>query len=122
MYPFLPYLIASFIAAGTWTMVAIKFGQQRRQFMGLGGAWAATVVLAALLQAEAIPWLGEIAMIVVLVWLGSVGLLAAAAVLTWSARERGRGCFIGCAVVGIIANVVAGSHFLWLATVSSGGV
>jgi hypothetical protein len=56
------------------------------------------------------------------VWLGAIGLLIIAAVLILSAKEPGRGPLLCCAALSILINVAAGLHFLWLATVSPGGV
>ena len=122
MNPFLPYLIASLLAACAWTVLVLASGQHKRRFLGLIGAWAAAVVLAALWQAEAIPWLWGFLQLVLLVWLGAIALLIAAVVLIWPVQASGRLPLLFCAVLSIVVNVAAGLHFLWLATVSPGGV
>ena len=80
MTPYLPYLIGSFVAACAWTILALAIDQRKQRFVGLIGAWAATVVLAALWQAQAVPWLWVFVQGVLLVWLGAIALLIAAAV------------------------------------------
>ncbi len=122
MNPFLPFLIASFVAACAWTILVMTNGQRRRGFPGLVGAWAATAVLAALWQAEAVPWLWAFPMGVLLLWFGAVTLLTTAMVTIWRVREPGRRRLLCCGVFSIGVHVAAGMRFLWLATVSPGGV
>ena len=122
MNPFLPFLIASFVAACAWTILVLAVGRRNRRFVGLIGAWAATVVLAALWQAEAVPWLWVFLQGVLLVWLVAIALLITAVVSIWRVKEPGRSPLLFCAVLSIGANVAAGLQFLWLATVSPGGV
>jgi hypothetical protein len=97
-------------------------GQRKRRFVGLIGAWAATVVLAALWQAEAVPWLWVFLQAVLLVWLGAIALIITAVVSIWRIKEPGRRSLLCCAVLSMLVNVAAGLLFLWLATVSPGGV
>jgi hypothetical protein len=94
----------------------------KRRFLGWIGAWAATVVLAALWQAEAVPWLWVFIQGVLLVWLGAIVLLIIAVVSIWPVKEPGRRPLLCCAVLSMVINVAAGLQFLWLATVSPGGV
>ena len=100
----------------------ITIDQRHRRFVGLIGAWAATVVLAALWQADAVPWLWVLLKGVLLVWLGAIALLITAVVSIWRVKEPGRRLLLCCAVLSIVVNVAAGLQFLWLATVSPGGV
>lgn len=122
MNPFLPFLIASLIAACAWTILVLAIDQRKRRFVGLIGAWAATLVLAALWQAEAVPWLWVFLQGVLLVWLGAIVLQIAAVVPVGRVKEPGHRALLYCAVLSIVVNVAAGLHFLWLATVSPGGV
>ena len=122
MNPFLPFLIASFVAACAWTILVLAIDQRKRRFVGLIGAWAATVVLAALWQAEAVLWLWVFSQGVLLVWLGAIALLITAAVSIWRVKEPGRLPLLCCVVLSIVVDVAAGLQFLWLATVSPGGV
>jgi cytochrome bd-type quinol oxidase subunit 1 len=119
---FLPFLIASLITAGVWTILAIRFDRHNLRFMGLIGAWVATVILAALWQVEAVPWVANFITMVLLAWLGAIALLFIAIVLTWVAKEPGRGPLLCCAGLSFVVNLAAGLVFLWLATVSPGGV
>lgn len=121
MNPFLPFLAASFVAACGWTILVLAIDQRNRRFVGLIGAWAATVVLAALWQAEAVPWLWVLLQGVLLVWLSAVALLIAAVASIWRVTEPGRSPLLFCAVLSLVVNVAAGLQFLWLATVSPGG-
>ena len=122
MNPFLPFLIASFVAACAWTILVLAIDQRKRRFVGLIGAWAATVVLAAFWQAESVPWLWSFLQGVLLVWLGAIALLITAVVSIWRVKEPGRRPLLCCAVLSIVVNVAAGLQFLWLATVSPSGV
>ena len=122
MNEFLPYFIASSIAACAWTFFAMMIYRRHRGLLGLVGAWAATLVLASLWRADAVPWVSEFLQGVVFVWLAAIGLLIIAAVLILNAKEPGRGPLLCCAALSILINVAAGLHFLWLATVSPGGV
>jgi hypothetical protein len=90
--------------------------------MGLMGSWAATLVLAALWQAQAFPWLLEILMGILLIWAGAMALLVTGFVSIWRVQAPGRLALLGCAGLSLGVNVAAGLQFLWLATVSSGGV
>jgi hypothetical protein len=122
MSSFLPFVITSFGAACTFTIVVLRLGRPRRGFPGLIGAWAATAVLAAVWQAEAIPWLWEFIRALLFVWLGALALLITAVVLIWPVKEPGRRLLLCCAMVSLVVNVVALGLFLWAATVSPGGV
>ena len=122
MNPFLPLFIASVVTACAWTFLVLALNRRKRQFLGLIGAWAGTLVIAAFWQAEAVPWLWGFLQGVLLVWLGAITLLIIACVSIWSAKEPGRRPLLGCAVLSIAVNVAAGLQFLWLATVSPGGV
>ena len=122
MDSFLPYFIASFVATCAWTILVLAMGKRKRRFLGLMGAWAATLVLAALWQAEAVPWLWGFIQGVVLLWLGAIVLLIVAVVLMISDKEPGRRALLCCALFCIIVNFAAGLLFLWIATVSPGGV
>lgn len=122
MNEFLPYFIASSMAACASTIFALTIYPRHRRFLGLVGTWAATIVLAALWQPGAVPWLVDFLKGVVFVWLGAIALLIIAVVLILSANEPGRGPLLCCAALSILINVAAGLHFLWLATVSPGGV
>lgn len=102
--------------------MVLAIGHRKRRFVGLIGAWAATVVLAALWQAQAVPWLWVFLQGVLLIWLGAIALLITGVVLIWRVKEPGRRPLLCCAVLSIVVNVAAGLQFLWLATVSPGGV
>ena len=122
MNTFLPFFIASFVAACAWTILVLAIDRRKRRFVGLIGAWSATVVLAALWQANAVPWLWVFLQGVLLVWLGAIALLITAVVSIWRVKEPGRRPLLCCAVLSIVVNVAAGLQFLWLATVSPSGV
>jgi len=118
----LPCLIASLAAACAWTILVLATERRQRRFAGVAGGWAAAVVLAALWQAEAVPWLWVFVQGVLLVWLGAVALMIAGAVSIWRVKEPGRVPLLACGVLSIVANMAAGWQFLWQATVSAGGV
>ena len=122
MNTFLPFFIASFVAACAWTILVLAIDRRKRRFVGLIGAWSATVVLAALWQANAVPWLWVFLQGVLLVWLSAIALLITAVVSIWRVKEPGRLPLLCCAVLSLVLNVAAGLQFLWIATVSPGGV
>lgn len=122
MKPFFPFLIAAFVAACAWTILELTIAQRKRRFLGVMGAWGATVVLAALWQAEAVLWLWAFLQGVLVVWYGSIALLIIAFVSTWRVKEPGRLLFLSCAAISLAANVAAVIQFLWLAMVRPGGV
>ena len=122
MNPFLPCLIGAFVTACAWSVLVLAVDRRKRRFLGLIGAWSATVVLAALWQANAVPWLWVFLQGVLLVWLGAIALLITAVVSIWRVKEPGRRPLLCCAVLSIVVNVAAGLQFLWLATVSPSGV
>jgi hypothetical protein len=78
--------------------------------------------LAALWQAEAIPWLGNFLQVVMLVWLSAFIILAMAVAAMWSEKQPLWLLLVSCAVICIVVNIAAVLHFLWIATVSAGGV
>ncbi len=122
MNPFLIYFIVSIAASLVWTVVGVGASQRNRQSLGLTGAWAATLVLAALWQAKAIPWLWQFLQGVLLVWLSAIIVLAIAAATMWIEKQRRRWLLVACAVTSLVANIAGGLHFLWIATVSAAGV
>jgi len=122
MNPYLPFMVGALVTACAWTFLVLALDPRRRGIMGLMGAWAATGVLAALWQAEAVPWLWAFLPGVLLVWLGAVVLLIAGAVSSWRSKEPSRLPLLGCAVLSLVVNIAAGCQFLWQATVSPGGV
>lgn len=122
MNPFLIYFMVSTVASVVWTFFVLRTNQRKRLSPGLAGAWAATLVLAALWQAEAIPWLWHFLQVVLLVWLSALIVLVVAAATMWSEKQPLRLLVVSCAVISIVVNVAAGFHFLWIATVSPAGV
>ncbi len=123
MNPLLPYLIVLFVAATAWTIAMIKNKQRNGPYpLGLMGAWISAVVLAAFWQAEAVPWLWHFLQGVLLLWLGAIVLLVIALVSISGVKRPGRRFYLCCAVLSIVVNLAAGLHFLWIATVSPGGV
>ncbi len=122
MKPFLIYFIVSIVASIVWSILQLSANQRNRPSLGLVGAWTATLVLAALWQADAVPWLWNFLQLVLLVWLSAIILLMITAAKTWSARQPLRLPLVSCAMISIVVNVAAGLHFLWIATVSSAGV
>ena len=122
MNPFFPLWIASFVVASAWTMLAMTNSHRDRRVMGVVGAWAATAVLTALWQAEAVPWLWVFLQGVLLVWLGAMALLITGVVSIWRVNEQGRRSLLCCAILSITVHIAAGFLFLWLAIVSPGGV
>lgn len=122
MNPFMPYWIASIILAVVWSLFVIKLEKQRRRFLGLSGAWIAALVLTALWQAEAVPRLWIFLQGVLLVWQVALVLIVIGTITTWRAKQPLRWHLTVFALLSIAVNVAAGVHFLWLATVSPGGV
>jgi len=122
MNPFLIYFIVSIVASVVWTFFALRANQRNRLSLGLAGVWAATLVLATLWQAEAIPWLWHFLQGVLLVWLSAIIVLVIAAAAMWNGKQPLRLVLVSCSVICIVINVAAGLHFLWIATVSSAGV
>lgn len=55
-------------------------------------------------------------------WVGAMALLVTAVASLWRVKEPGRVPLLCCAVLSIVVNAAAGLQFLWLATVSAGGV
>lgn len=103
-------------------MVVLATDRGGGRWMGLMGSWGATFVLAALWQAETAPWLGALMMGVLLAWGGAMALLVSGFVSIWRVQAPGRYPLLGCAGLCLAINVAAGLQFVWLATVSSGGV
>lgn len=122
MNSFLPFLIVAIAAACTRTILVVTMDRHPRSYVGLVGAWAATIVLAALWQPEAVPWLWNFLKGVLLVWLGALALVFTAVLSMWRVKEPGRRPLLWCAVLSVVVNVAAGLQFLWIATVSPGGV
>lgn len=118
----LALFVMSFLSVSTWTSVVLALGRHERGFLGLIGGWVATAVLAALWQADAIPWLREFILPVIIVWLGAIALLIHATGLVWTGNESGRRPLLCCAVASLVINVAAVLLFLWAATVGPGGV
>jgi hypothetical protein len=122
MTSFLGFFIASFVVASAWTIVVLTTDRRIGRWMGLMGSWAATLVLAALWQSEAVPWLLALLKGVLLIWVCAMAVVVTGFVSVWRVQAPGRLALLGCAALSLGVNVAAGLHFLWLATVSSGGV
>jgi|GEM_PF-5325366 hypothetical protein len=122
MNSFLPFLIASFVASCAWTILEFILGQRKRHWMGLLGAWSATVILAGLWQSEAIPWIVYLIQGVLLLWLGSIMALMVAVVMAWVTKEPGRRWILCCAFFCLFIDIAALLNFFWIATVSPSGV
>ena len=122
MNSFLPFLIVLFVAACAWTIFEFILGPRKRHWMGLLGAWSATVILAGLWQSEAIPWIVHLIQGVVLLWLGSVLSLIVDVVLTLTTKELGWRRTLCCALLCLFIDIAALLNFFWIATVSPGGV
>ncbi len=122
MESFFPYFIVSLLTAITWTGLVLVFDRKKRQIVGLLGAWATTLIIGALWQTEALPWLGNFIQLIVLLWLGGIGLVIIASVSDLVAKNPGRVALVCCSVISLMMNLAAGLHFLWIATVGAGGV
>jgi hypothetical protein len=119
---FLACLTGSFVAACAWTFFLLPSGRPECGWRGMIGAWVATLVLAALGQAEAMPWISVFLKGVLLVWLGAFALVISAAVSVLRVNQAGRLPHLCCAVTSIVVNMIAGLRFVWLAVVDPGGV
>lgn len=119
---FLPFMTASLVAAFAWTIMTFRIDRDDRRLAGLVGAWIATVILAALWQAEAVPWLWVIVKIVILVWLGALALVVTSAVSYRRVKQPAVRAILSCAIFSIAVNVAAGLVLLWQAVASPGGV
>ncbi len=122
MNPFLAYFVVSFVAALLWTLILLRANPLDRRSVGLPSAWAATLVLASLWQAAAVPWLGNFLQLLLLVWLIAITFLVIVVATTWSPKPPWRLLLFFCALISMVVNVAAGLHFLWIATVSPAGV
>jgi predicted neutral ceramidase superfamily lipid hydrolase len=122
MNPYLIYFIVLIVNTFIWTFFVLRHNQQNRLSLGLAGAWVATLVLAAFWQAEAIPWFWSFLQGILLVWLSAIILQVMAAATIWSETPLLYLPPFFCAVIGVIVNLTAFLHFLWIATVSPAGV
>ena len=122
MNPFLIYFIVSIVNSVVWIFFVLRHNQQKRLSLGLAGAWVATLVLAAFWQAEVIPWFWSFHQGILLVWLSAIILQVMAAATIWSETPLLYFPPVFCAVIGVIVNLTAFLHLLWIATVSPGGV
>ena len=122
MTSFALYALAAALVALVWTLVVAKTARAHRSYLGVAGAWIAALVLTAHWQLDALPQLLHFIQLILLVWLASVGLVIVDACLAWSKRPPRWRVLAALALLTIAIHVVAGLHFLWLATVSPGGV
>ena len=122
MNPFLIYFIVSIVNSVVWIFFVLRHNQQNRLSLGLASAWVATLVLAAFWQAEVIPWFWSFHQGILLVWLSAIILQVMAAATIWSETPLLYFPPVFCAVIGVIVNLTAFLHLLWIATVSPGGV
>lgn len=122
MNPFQYYSLASLVTAFVWTLLLLRADQRNRPWLGLAGAWAAALVSLALWQTDNLPWLLDYIQLVMLIWLGAIVLLVMAAVTIWSERQTRPWPLVWGALLCVVVNVAAVLHFLWIATVSAGGV
>lgn len=122
MNEFTPYWLASLLVAVVWSLTLIKVEREHRRLLGVGGAWLAALVLTAIAQADAVPGLWPFLKGVLLIWQVALVLLIVGAVRSWRARSPRWRSLTSLAVLGIAIQVAAGLQFLWLATVSPGGV
>ena len=122
MNPFLIYFIVSIVNSVVWIFFVLRHNQQNRLSLGLAGAWVATLVLAAFWQAEVIPWFWSFHQGILLVGLSAIILQVMAAATIWSETPLLYFPPVFCAVIGVIVNLTAFLHLLWIATVSPGGV
>jgi hypothetical protein len=122
MNSFFPFLIVLFVASCAWTILELSLGQRKRRWMGLLGAWTATLILAGLWQSEALPWIVHLIQGVLLLWLGSIIALMVAVVLIWLTKEPGRRRILCCALVCLFVDIATLLNFFWIATVSPSGV
>jgi hypothetical protein len=112
MNAFLIYFSVSFAASVVWTSFVPRAKQGNRLYLGLAGTWAATLVLAALWQPDAVPWLWNFLQGVLLVWLSALTVMVIAAASMWGEKQPLRMLLVSCAVISIAVNVAAGLHFL----------
>lgn len=68
------------------------------------------------------PLPGITAKEIVILWLGSLGMLVAAIAMVSQSPSRLRWVFVACGAVCLMLNVWAIAVLLWIATVSPGGV
>ena len=122
MNPFLIYFIVSIVNSVVWTFFVLRHNEQNRLSLGLAGAWVATLILAAFWQAEVIPWFWSFHQGVLLVWLSAIILQVITAATIWNETPLLYFLPVFYAVIGVIVNLTAFLHLLWIATVSPGGV
>lgn len=122
MNEFTPYWLASIVVAVVWSLTLFRVEREHRRLLGVGGAWLAALVLTAFAQAEAVPWLWSFLVGVLAIWQAAMVLLIVGAVGAWRGRSPRWRSLTSLAVLGLAIQVGAGLQFLWLATVSPGGV
>lgn len=114
--------LASFVLALTWSVVLAKQDRLQRRHLGVVGAWMATIVVTALDQAAHLPQVSQVIQLVPPLWLGSMGLLAVDAGMSWNNRPRRWKALLALALLCLAIHVAASLLFFWHATVSPGGV
>lgn len=120
MNPFLAYSIVSFVAAVVWTILLLR--ANRSTIRGISRRVGCDPSFGLILAGRGRPLAVEFSPACTAFWLIAIILLAIAAATTWSAKQPLRFLIVSCALISIVVNVAAGLHFLWIATVSPGGV
>ncbi len=113
---------ASLLAVFVWTVVHVVKRGSRRRLFGLLAAWLATLASAALCHPDAVPWIAGSAKELFLLSLVGLAVLAPTVAAEWRSDDLVSRLVLSCAVFSLVANVAAVLRFLWLATVSAGGV
>ena len=115
-------IFASLLAVFVWTVVHVVNRGSRQRLFGLLGAWLATLASAALCHPDAAPWIAGSAKELFLICLVALAVLVPTVTSEWRLDDLVSRLVLSCAVFSLVANVAAVLRFLWLATVSAGGV
>lgn len=122
--PEFQWLLTAIALAGTgvaW-LSATTFADDRLTRVGniVGGLGAGVAALGVAAALRPVP--GITAKEIVILWLGSLGMIITAIVMVSQSPSRSRWVFVACGGVSLVLNVWAVAVLLWIATVSPGGV
>jgi len=105
-----------------WLLLVILAKRHWTSYLAVLGAFVAAGIVAAIWQAEAVLWLWQFPQALPPVWSLSMTAMTWGIISGWQTPRPWRWPCVICGVVGLSMSGWAALLFLWIATVSPGGV
>lgn len=110
------------VLATIWLLLALAGSLKWSNYVGVGGAAVAAIIVAGIWFIEYLPWIWMSPQLAMMSWLSSFVLIGIGGIFAFGERGAWKWSTAIVAFLALAFNACALLVFLWIATVSAGGV